>query len=64
MNETLIDLTKNDLTDLGITLLGDNKIILCLGHSQSIATNTTPPITQMSEHMPSIFMKAPAAKPW
>ena len=62
-NETLIDLTKTGLLDLGTTVQGDIKIILRLGQPRPVATNTTPPPTQPSEHMPSaIFMKAPATK--
>ena len=61
-NETLIDLTKSGLLDLRINVLGDIKIILRLGQPRPIATKTTAPTTQPSEHMPStIFMKAPAA---
>ena len=51
---TLKDITKEDLKDLGIAVLGDIKTILKIGSTQE-----TPDNIQSMHHS---FMKAPAAK--
>ena len=50
-NETFLDLTKSDLIDLGITILGDIKIILCLNCHKKIQSNCTPITLQLTSHI-------------
>ena len=57
---TLSELTKADLIDLDITVLGDIKTILRLSQpvqAAAVAADTS------SDHIPSQFMKIPAAQP-
>ena len=59
-NTTLTEITKTDLIDLGITVLGDIKTILRL--SRPIQTTTVTADTT-SDPIHSQFMKIPAARP-
>ena len=60
-NTTLSELTKEDLVDLGITVLGDIKTILRL--SQPVPATAVLPADTSSDQPSSQFMKIPAAQP-
>ena len=59
-NTTLTELSKTDLVDLGITVLGDIKTILPLSPPLQAAAV---PVDTSSDQTHSQFMKIPAARP-